>query len=525
MPKLSYTTPLRLDFLWANRLLMGKLTDHERKMFFAVFAVLAPKKVYEELEIIDIPLTILKVLSGSQSNEKQLAKDVRKGFKKISKGYSKKTPIPYEFVGIKNGCARFRIMDSRIFTEQEGYHYCKIDLAEIFMGPGGHHKDYHCVPIGWYFLAVVHKYFYDHDAAQADMFFPRCEVIVDDNSVPAKLMVTIGHEELKKVTGYDLYDYTRFPGKTKKRFLAIKAGLPLKYKLKGLENRLFEKKLTERERKNIEASIEYTLKDIRALEKELHGRIDDLEREMHEIAKTIQPLRQPFIDVVMAPGIEVLNRGGMIHFAAIDAWKRPKKRSKEEMEAGIPIRNATKKETYVLINYEMRFLKPGECVVKNPIYDKKGNVIGGTPITKKITNYRNCRIGNEYTLCVDLQSGGNYNQDDLVCALETAVLKALEKPVAESVSQISQKPNNIYLDDIQSIENEEFLYDGDFEFDEKSDNDFLQPDAESFSIEENPFGEDTFYEEVSDSYEEISGFYEDMDFEECSFFMDDYFSE
>lgn len=104
-------------------------------------------------------------------------------------------------------------------------------------------------------------------------------------------------------------------------------------------------------------------------------------------------------------------------------------------------------------------------------------------------------------------------------------MKALEKPVAESVSQISQKPNNIYLDDIQSIENEEFLYDEDFEFDEKSDNDFLQPDAESFSIEENPFGEDTFYEEVSDSYEEISGFFEDMDFEECSFFMDDYFSE
>lgn len=267
MPNLNYTIPLRLDFLWQNRLLMGSLTAQERKMFFSVFAVLNPKRVYEEFETLSIPLSVLKVLIGSHSNEGQLKKEVRKGFKKISQGYSKKSPIPYIFEGIKDGCARFAIRNSGVFSEQDGYHYCNIDLAEVFATPSGHHKDYHSTPIGWYFLAVVHRYFYDHNAAQADMSFPRCEIIVDENGVPVKLMVTIGHDELKKVAGYGLYDYVRFPGKKKKRFLAIKQGLPLKYKLKGLQKKLSSDGLNERERKNLEASVEYTRGDIHALEK------------------------------------------------------------------------------------------------------------------------------------------------------------------------------------------------------------------------------------------------------------------
>lgn len=465
MPEINYIIPLCLDFLWLNRYLMGTLTARERKLFFIVFVLLNPLKLYTTSTIITIPLSVIKVLIGSNSNEDHLADEIRKAYKKIAEGYAKNSPIPYTFLGIKDGCAHFYLKDTFVFSDQGGsnLHYCQIDLAEVFSAASGPNKDYHSAAIGWYFLSVVQRYFYDHRAAQADMNYPRCELIADNNGVPVKLMVTIGHDELKKITGYGLYDYTRFPGGVRERFLRIREGVPLKYKLYHQQKKLLREDLSKQERRNTEASIAYMMKDIEAMEQALGANIDDLEKEMHEILKTIQPLRQPFIDTVLTPGIEELNRGGMVNFDEMEAWKRPKKRTRKEIEAGMPVRKATRKNTFVRTNYEMKELKPGECVIKNPVFDKKGNMIGGVSITKNITNYRYCRVGNEHTLCINLQPGANYNREDLIRVFQFAVANALGEPEAEPLEEPRKRPHDVYLEDVRSItedvsSDEEFIF-------------------------------------------------------------------
>lgn len=386
MSKIVHIVFLLLEFMWSNRYLMGALTPLQRKMFFLPFIAVDAKHCRCGQEV-HIPLLFARAFLGTKSNDKHLAQALKKGYDAITKGYSDDTAfLPYEYKGVKNGAAVFKLVDCRIFSGFASELACQINLDEVSEYESGHNIDNGTLPLLWYLLCVVNRFLTDFDAAVVDKSMPIGEFVYSDDGEPLALLITIGFEELKQIYGYGKYDYVNIPKGNRERFLAIEKALPLKYKLQGLERMLGKEGLTEKKKSGIEASITRVVESINEVEDQYGGTIDTLEQEYYLIRRKIQPLRQPFIDRVVIPGIEELNSGSMLNFNPLEKWKRPAKRTKAEIEANAPIKNAEKVTVWVRPNYEM--LPPGQCAIKDPILDRHGQIIGGDIIFKNITNYR-----------------------------------------------------------------------------------------------------------------------------------------
>lgn len=405
MPQIMNKIPLSLDFLWKSRYMMGKLWPMQRKMFFAPFQIVNPRNKYYDGQIIDVPLTLWQSFIGTSSKGKKILEKARLGYKDIANVLpSEDAFIPYEYVGIKQGTIRFRLKNCHIFWNNADCTTCPFDLREISGYVSGANKDNGAIALLWYFQAIIYRAVYDTEAARADAQMPKFKIIYDANNAPAELHVAISYEELKKVRGYKKYDYTNIPDNKRELFEDMEEYLSLMYKLDNYIGNLSSDTITPYQEQYIASKTMELMEMQDKLESKYHASMKVLKKTHDAIIHNIslrRPLRQPFIDRAITPGLEELKKGNMLHAIAVNAWKRPAKRTKDEMQAGIPIRSATNKEVLVKSNYEM--LPPGEYAVKNAIYDGDGNLIGGDIIWDNITDYRHTKVGEEYTICFDLR--------------------------------------------------------------------------------------------------------------------------
>lgn len=360
MPKLNHFIELRQDFCWRNRNLMGLLAPQERKMFFAPFALVDPRKEYHKDQVIDVPLPVMVAFLQCKPDiaEATLTEALREGYKAITA--AAKGDMPYIYKGIRNGNARFILKDCSIFQNLGNKSRCTFNLDEISNYADGRVRDNKPLPLLWFVQSVVAKFFDSHDDVAKNTAYPLCEIVTDDNGVPVRLLMTVGHEELKKIMGYGKYSYTNIPSNPKdpkanrEFFLDFVDYLPKIYLLDSLrQNSLSESNPTKR--RQTEWAINKILEEQKAFEKKYDDTPIDVLHDRYKILwKKTQHRYQPFADKVIKPAICELNAGDMLHFCLLENQRKPARRTKEQIKAGEPVGTAILEMTYIRNNYSKK---------------------------------------------------------------------------------------------------------------------------------------------------------------------------
>lgn len=434
MPKLNHSIDLRQDFCWRNRGLMGRLAPQERKMFFLPFAVTNPDREYKEGQEIDVPLPVAVTFLQCKTDitEEALIEALREGFKAIKA--AAKGNMPYTFVGIKHGNARFRLQDCSIFQNLGNKSRCTFDLDEISAYTDGSIRDNKPVPLLWFVQCVVVKFFDDNDKAVANTAYPLCEIETDDNGIATKLLITVGHETLKHAMGYGKYDYTNIPRDPKNPkanrefFLDFVSFMPKIFQLKALQKKNPSESDPVIRRQN-DWVIHKLLSEHKAFEEKYNNTpIEELQDRYNKLWQKTQHRYQPFVDKVVKPAIEELNTGNMLRFCLLDNQRKPAKRTKEQIKAGEPEKKAILEQSYVQNNYAKKKTKK---VVATAIYeDEHGKVVKEEPVYSEINNYKQRKKGAEHTICIDLQHWFSCHSK--------GVMEDATKPVAETVSSVEE---------------------------------------------------------------------------------------
>lgn len=291
MSTINHSIELRQDFCWRNRNLMGLLAPQERKMFFLPFIRVIPGREYVKNQEIDIPLFVVVEFLQCKPDidDRTLAEALREGYKAITA--ATKGNLPYIFKGIKNGNARFALQDCSIFSGIGNKLRCTFNLDEISSYADGRIRDNKPIPLLWYIQCVVEMFFNDNDKAVSNTAYPLCEITTDADGVPVGLLMTIDHEELKKVMGYRKYDYTNIPSDprdpkaNREFFLDFVKFLPQIYELEALQSKIYSE-TDPSKRCRIDWAIQKHLREQKAFEAkydntpidELHDRYNFLWR-------------------------------------------------------------------------------------------------------------------------------------------------------------------------------------------------------------------------------------------------------